>query len=111
MIALASSVGSTLAAPSGEGAKAGPIGLAVILLLCIACYFLFKSMSRHLKHVREDFPQDDATPTDDGTGEPVASRTAPAGEPPDEPAPLAQPGRPAQVERSAPPAAEGDRPA
>ena len=45
-------------AKTGEAAKSGPIGLAVILLLCIACYFLFKSMSRHLRKVREDFPAD-----------------------------------------------------
>ena len=37
-------------------AKSGPIGLAVILLLCVACYFLFKSMSKHLRKVREEFP-------------------------------------------------------
>jgi flagellar biosynthesis protein FlhB len=44
-------------AKTGEAAKSGPIGLAVILLLCIVCYFLFKSMSKHLRKVREDFPQ------------------------------------------------------
>lgn len=49
-------------AKSGEAAKAGPIGLAVILLLCIACYFLFKSMSKHMKVVRESFPTDEAPP-------------------------------------------------
>ena len=49
-----------LAAKSGEAAKAGPIGLVVILLLIIVCYFLFKSMSRHLRKVREGFPLDDA---------------------------------------------------
>jgi hypothetical protein len=43
-------------AKSGEAAKSGPIGLAVILLLCIVCYFLFKSMSKHMRKVREDFP-------------------------------------------------------
>jgi hypothetical protein len=43
---------------SGESKKSGPIGLAVILLLCIACYFLFKSMSKHLRKVREEFPTD-----------------------------------------------------
>jgi hypothetical protein len=47
-------------AKTGEAAKAGPIGLAVILLLCIACYFLFKSMSKHMREVRENFPTDDA---------------------------------------------------
>lgn len=51
-----------LADPSGEGAKAGPWGLAVILVLCVACYFLFKSMSKHLKRVRENFPAPDAPP-------------------------------------------------
>ncbi|MDT4893312.1 MAG: hypothetical protein QOE97_2347 [Pseudonocardiales bacterium] len=42
----------------GENQKSGPIGLAVILVLCVICYFLFKSMSKHLKRVREDFPGD-----------------------------------------------------
>ena len=45
-------------AKSGEAAKSGPIGFAVILLLCVACYFLFKSMSKHLRKVREEFPVD-----------------------------------------------------
>ncbi len=45
-------------ARGGEGVKSGPIGLAMILLLCVAVYFLFKSMSKHLKRVREGFPQD-----------------------------------------------------
>ena len=43
-------------AKDGEGVKSGPIGLAVILVLCVACYFLFKSMSKHLRRVREEFP-------------------------------------------------------
>jgi hypothetical protein len=47
-------------AKSGEAAKSGPIGLAIILILCIVCYFLFKSMSKHLKKVREEFPAEDA---------------------------------------------------
>lgn len=42
----------------GENKKSGPIGLAVILVLCVACYFLFKSMSKHLRRVREEFPTD-----------------------------------------------------
>lgn len=45
-------------AKGGEGVKSGPIGLAVILVLCIAAYFLFKSMSKHLKKVRDGFPTD-----------------------------------------------------
>ena len=56
---------------SGEAKKSGPIGLAVILVLCVACYFLFKSMSKHLRKVREEFPVDgagaaDAAPPVDG---------------------------------------------
>lgn len=42
----------------GENKKSGPIGLVVILLLCVACYFLFRSMSKHLRKVREEFPGD-----------------------------------------------------
>ena len=49
-------------ARSGEGWKSGPIGLAVILLLCVAVYFLFKSMSKHLRKVRDEFPTDDPPP-------------------------------------------------
>lgn len=59
-------------AKSGEAVKAGPIGLAVILILCIACYFLFKSMSKHMRRVREDFPVD----------APGESTTPPAATPP-----------------------------
>ena len=44
------------AAPTGEAAKAGPWWLAVVLLLCIASYFLFRSMSKHLRKVRDEFP-------------------------------------------------------
>lgn len=42
-----------------EAKKSGPIGLAVILLLCVACYFLFKSMSKHLRRARDHFPADE----------------------------------------------------
>ncbi|MEO8889173.1 MAG: hypothetical protein ABI301_07300 [Jatrophihabitantaceae bacterium] len=66
-----------VADPSGEGAKAGPWGLATILVLCVACYFLFKSMSKHLRKVREEFPSDDP-PTGPSTGPSVAAK--PAGE-------------------------------
>ncbi len=50
-------------AKSGEAVKSGPIGLAVILVLCIGCYFLFKSMSKHLRTVREKFPTDADVPS------------------------------------------------
>jgi hypothetical protein len=49
---------------SGESVKSGPLGLAVILVLCVACYFLFKSMSKHLRKVREEFPTDEPSPQD-----------------------------------------------
>ncbi len=42
----------------GESKKAGPIALVVILLLAISCYFLFRSMTKHLRRVRDDFPAD-----------------------------------------------------
>lgn len=48
-------------APTGEAAKSGPWGLAIILLLVVACFFLFRSMSRHLRKVREEFPVDGGT--------------------------------------------------
>jgi hypothetical protein len=46
-------------ATGGEGVKSGPLGLAIILVLCVAVYFLFKSMSKHLRKVRDEFPSDD----------------------------------------------------
>jgi hypothetical protein len=59
-------IAAEVVAKSGEAVKSGPIGLAVILVLCVACYFLFKSMSKHLKTVREDFPR--AAPPTSATG-------------------------------------------
>ncbi len=64
-------------AKSGEAAKSGPIGLAVILILCIGCYFLFKSMSKHLRKVREEFPRG----ADDGDTEPAEPPPADAEKP------------------------------
>ena len=54
-------------AKDGEGVKSGPLGLAVILVLCVAMYFLFKSMSKHLKRVREEFPVDRPARAEGGT--------------------------------------------
>lgn len=43
--------------PDGpENKKASALGLAVILALCVACFFLFRSMTKHLKKVRGGFP-------------------------------------------------------
>jgi hypothetical protein len=62
----------------GEGVKSGPIALAVILLLCIAAYFLFKSMSKHLKRVRDEFPEDKGeAPSDDAAQPDTASPETP----------------------------------
>jgi hypothetical protein len=66
-----------LAAKSGEAAKAGPIGLVVIILLCIACYFLFKSMSKHLRRVRDEFPADAPPPPNGNTDEAAAPEQNP----------------------------------
>jgi hypothetical protein len=72
-------------AKSGEAAKSGPIGLAVILILCIVCYFLFKSMSKHLRKVREEYPAGPAAHDGDAGG---AAGGSVGG---DAPAPGAQP--------------------
>jgi hypothetical protein len=72
-----------LAEVSGEAAKAGPMAILVIAVLCIATYLLFRSMSRHLRRVREDFPgqaprepQDEAPrePRDEASSDPVEHR-------------------------------------
>jgi hypothetical protein len=79
-------------AKSGEAAKSGPIGLAVILILCILCYFLFKSMSKHLRKVREQFPEPGASaPPPTSPAAPISAE--PADAPPGQPAPTA--GQPA----------------
>ena len=78
-----STVGSALPAlaKGGEAVKAGPVGLGVILLLCIVCYFLFKSMSGHLRKVREGFPKNPPSATD-GVARAVAEPRKPAIEKP-----------------------------
>lgn len=77
-------------AKSGEAVKAGPIGLAVILLLCIACYFLFKSMSKHLRNVRENFP-DGAAPPEPPAEPPAAPPTTTAARTSEETKPTSAP--------------------
>lgn len=56
-------------AAGGESKKSGPIGLAVILALCVGCYFLFKSMSKHMRKVREEFPGQTGERTGHRTGQ------------------------------------------
>ncbi len=63
-------------ARSGEGWKSGPMGLAVILLLCVACYFLFKSMSKHMRKVREEFPSESPAPAAQSEAVPAAQSEA-----------------------------------
>jgi hypothetical protein len=70
-----------------ESKKSGPIGLAVILVLCVICYFLFKSMSRHLRKVREDFggPKDGGDTAQNASPRPPAAEaSAPSAETPDD---------------------------
>jgi len=64
--------------PTGEAAKSGPWGLAIILILCAACYFLFKSMSKHMRKVREQFPIERGRTR---TGTPGAQAPPPAATP------------------------------
>jgi hypothetical protein len=78
-------------AKSGEAAKSGPIGFAVILVLCVACYFLFKSMSKHLRKVREEFPADTADNADTLQPELPDGPAAVDDELPAEPAPHNEP--------------------
>lgn len=61
-------------ARSGEGWKSGPLGLAVILALCVASYFLFKSMSKHLRKVRDEFPVDTEKPVEPAKPAPEAEQ-------------------------------------
>ncbi len=42
----------------GDGV-AGPVGLLIIVLLVIALVFLMRSMNKHLRRVRDDFPDDE----------------------------------------------------
>jgi hypothetical protein len=43
----------------GDGV-AGPVGLLIIVLLVVALVFLMRSMNKHLRRVRDDFPDDEA---------------------------------------------------
>ncbi|MGN6607450.1 MAG: hypothetical protein ACTHMS_10650 [Jatrophihabitans sp.] len=59
-------------AVNNEPLKSGPIGLGIILILCVVCFFLFRSMSRHMRNVRESFPGE----TRDAHGRPVTPAAA-----------------------------------
>lgn len=70
--------------PTGEAAKSGPWGLTIILLLVVVCFFLFRSMSRHLRKVKEQFPtQPPARPAPPrGRADPPPGSTPPGPTPP-----------------------------
>jgi hypothetical protein len=46
---------ASVLADSDKG-KGSPIGFFVVLVLVIAVYFLYRSMSRHIKNVPAEFP-------------------------------------------------------
>ncbi|MTD12842.1 hypothetical protein GIS00_02640 [Nakamurella sp. YIM 132087] len=53
-----------------EWGKAAPIGLLVIVLLCVACYFLARSFSKNIRRVPTSFdPPAPETPTAEGRDE------------------------------------------
>ena len=80
--------------------RGSPIGLFVILALCVAVYFLWKSLNRHLKKLPESFDKprpgtqtdaQTATQTDAQTGIEAGITTEPA-VPPDDRDPPLEPG-------------------
>ncbi|WP_153505509.1 hypothetical protein [Cumulibacter manganitolerans] len=52
-----------------EWGKAAPTGLFVLLVFVVACYFLFRSMNRHIKKVPSDFRPDATPPPQEHLGE------------------------------------------
>jgi len=62
---MTASLPTAVLAESDSG-KGSPIGLFVVLLLIIAVYFLYRSMSGHLRRLPDKFPgydRGDAPPT------------------------------------------------
>ena len=50
----------------GDSGSGSPIGLFVILALCVAVYFLWKSLNRHLKRIPESFDSNAESAAPDG---------------------------------------------
>jgi hypothetical protein len=71
--------GAAVLADGDSAFGAGFIAFAVVVALCIASYFLFRSMNRHLKGLPTKFPQ----PPADVAEPPVVA--APAAETPQQP--------------------------
>lgn len=71
MIAGATAVAAAAVLADGDDAfGAGFIAFVVVVALCVACYFLFRSMNKHLKGLPAHFPppgtedlSDEAAPT------------------------------------------------
>jgi hypothetical protein len=61
---VAGQLAPTVLADSDTG-KGSPIGLFVVLLLVVAVYFLYRSMSRHVRRLPEKFPSADNSTEDD----------------------------------------------
>jgi hypothetical protein len=57
---------------------AGFIAFVVVMALCLACYFLFRSMNRHLKGLPTTFPQPPPSPVEDDAPTVTPVETPPA---------------------------------
>lgn len=66
------SLPAALPLAESDTGKGSPIGLFVVLLLVIAVYLLYRSMTGHLRRLPEKFPQaeDSAEHTDDRSAGP-----------------------------------------
>ena len=69
--------GNTVLADNDTG-KGSPIGIFVVLLLVIAVYFLYRSLSRHIRNLPESFDEP-AAPAPEET--PAEQSAAPTGQP------------------------------
>lgn len=77
--------GAQIVLADDDKGRGSPIGLFVVLVLCIAVYFLYKSLNRHIKRIPESFDQ--PTDTETVTGQHLAEGgSAPTGAPADVPA-------------------------
>lgn len=47
--------GAQVVLADDDKGRGSPIGLFVVLVLCIAVYFLYKSLNKHIKRVPESF--------------------------------------------------------
>lgn len=82
-------------ADSDDKGRGSPVGLFVVLILCIAVYFLWKSLNRHIRKVPPSFDPPDPTGAEFTTSgvttaghQPSAPTDAPAsGEDPGQPPP------------------------